>query len=140
MKIPLIAISLSSLIHAQETSVLLDELARVPGIRRRYHRFHSIGGNKCLRKRGADSIHDKTFFKPGAHLFSDTNYTKHSPTEEKPHGQWNTVEIYTLGQTSVFLINGTPGIVIFNARRQAPGSSEEVPLTIGKIQHQSEAA
>ncbi len=102
--------------------------------------FIPLAGPNADVSVGPESEHGKTFFKPGGPLFSDTNYTKHSPTEEKPNGEWNTVEIYTLGQTSVFLINGTPGMVLFNARHRVPGSSKEVPLTKGKIQLQSEAA
>jgi hypothetical protein len=102
--------------------------------------FIPLAGTNADVSVGPELANGKTFFKPGGPLFFDTNYTKHSPTVEKPNGEWNTVDIYTLGQTSVFAINGTPGMVIFNGRRRVPGSSNIVPLTKGKIQIQSEAA
>lgn len=102
--------------------------------------FIPLGRTNADVSVGPEFEKGKTFFKPGAPLFYNTNYTKHSPTEEKPNGEWNTVDIYTLGQTSVFVINGTPGMVIFNGRHRVSGESDEVPLTKGKIQIQSEAA
>jgi hypothetical protein len=57
---------------------------------------------------------------------------------EKPHGQWNTLELYCLGQTSVHVVNGTPTMVLSGLRRKVDG--REVPLTKGRIQFQSEGA
>jgi hypothetical protein len=40
-------------------------------------------------------------FDPNAPLFSrGFGVVAHGPSEEKPHGEWNTLEIYTLGATS----------------------------------------
>ncbi|WOO43351.1 DUF1080 domain-containing protein [Rubellicoccus peritrichatus] len=77
-------------------------------------------------------------FDPSAPLYSNTGYVTHSGSKEAPHGEWNTVEIYTLGQTSVFVVNGTPNMVIFNAFQKSPDGN--IPLTRGKLQLQSEAA
>ncbi len=57
---------------------------------------------------------------------------------EKPHGQWNTLELYCLGQTSVHVVNGTPTMVLTGLRRKVDG--RDVPLTKGRIQFQSEGA
>ena len=57
---------------------------------------------------------------------------------ENPTGEWNTIELMTVGQTSVHLVNGKPNLVLRNARHTADG--KEVPLTAGKIQLQSEGA
>ncbi len=57
---------------------------------------------------------------------------------EKPLGQWNTIELLSVGGTSVHIVNGKANLVLTNARRKV-GDKEE-PLTRGKIQLQSEAA
>ncbi len=57
---------------------------------------------------------------------------------EKPNDQWNTIEVLTVGQTSVHLVNGKVVMVMTGARRKV-GDKEE-PLTKGKIQLQSEGA
>ena len=61
-----------------------------------------------------------------------------SPDNEKPTGQWNTIELLTLGGTSVHIVNGKVVMVLTNSRRIVDG--KEVPLTRGKIQIQSEGA
>ena len=61
-----------------------------------------------------------------------------SPDNEKPTGQWNTIELLTLGGTSVHIVNGKVVMVLTNSRRMVDG--KEVPLTRGKIQIQSEGA
>ncbi|MGQ0637473.1 MAG: 3-keto-disaccharide hydrolase [Planctomycetaceae bacterium] len=61
-----------------------------------------------------------------------------SEDNEKPHGQWNKIELYCLGQTSVHVVNGTVNMVLTGIRRQIDG--KEVPLTRGRLQLQSEWA
>lgn len=68
---------------------------------------------------------------------SGARIVKH-PDNEKPTGQWNTVELLTVGPTSVHIINGTVNMVLTNSRHLVAG--KEVPLTRGKIQLQSEGA
>ena len=53
-------------------------------------------------------------------------------------GEWNTMEIYTFDGNSVHVVNGKVNNRIYNARYLEDG--EEVPLTKGKIQLQSEGA
>jgi 3-keto-disaccharide hydrolase len=67
----------------------------------------------------------------GARIVKSADY-------EHKTGEWNTIELYTVGQTSVHLVNGKPNMVLTNARRVVDG--KEVPLTKGKIQLQSEGA
>ncbi|MDH5397743.1 MAG: DUF1080 domain-containing protein [Cyclobacteriaceae bacterium] len=61
------------------------------------------------------------------------------PDAEKPTGEWNTLELYCLGGTSVHIVNGVVTMVLYNSR-QADDSGPETPLTKGKIQLQSEGA
>jgi hypothetical protein len=57
---------------------------------------------------------------------------------EKPTGEWNVIEVLTVGPTSVHLVNGKPNMVLTNARHKV--GDKEMPLTKGKIQIQSEGA
>jgi len=60
------------------------------------------------------------------------------PDAEKPSGEWNTLDLYCLGNTSIHMINGTVTMVLQNSR-QLEGETE-IPLTKGKIQIESEGA
>ncbi|HEY8504136.1 MAG TPA: DUF1080 domain-containing protein [Gemmataceae bacterium] len=82
-------------------------------------------------------------FRPGGKTFTLPakglgNRAVKSATNEKPHGQWNTIEVYCVGPTSVHVVNGTPNMVLTNARVATDGG--EKPLARGKIQLQSEGA
>jgi hypothetical protein len=61
-----------------------------------------------------------------------------NPDVEKPNGEWNVIDIYCLGDTSIHMINGTVNMVLYNSRQLSDG--QELPLTRGKIQIQSEGA
>ena len=56
---------------------------------------------------------------------------------EKPHGEWNTVELYCVGGTSVHVVNGNVNMVNHNSGKYL-GEGNIEPLTKGKIQFQSE--
>lgn len=60
------------------------------------------------------------------------------PDNERPHGQWNTAEVITWGDSSVHIINGKVVMRLFNSRKIENGKS--VPLRGGKIALQSEGA
>ncbi|MFO0968271.1 MAG: DUF1080 domain-containing protein [Gemmataceae bacterium] len=61
-----------------------------------------------------------------------------SPDNEKKTGEWNTIELLTVGGTSVHIVNGKANMILTNSRQVVDG--KEVPLTRGKIQIQSEGA
>lgn len=82
---------------------------------------------------------------------SDAAYRKGSPllvghtrrivkdgTHEKPHGGWNRVDLYCVGQASAHAINGVVNLRLRGIRQRE--SAREVPLTRGQVQFQSEAA
>jgi hypothetical protein len=83
---------------------------------------------------------ERPMFSPDAPLHAYTGYTRHSPSQEAPHGEWNKLELYTLGTTSVFVVNGIPNMVLFDARKRRDGDEGQEPLVKGKIQIQSEGA
>ena len=60
------------------------------------------------------------------------------PDAEKPSGEWNTLDLYCVGNTSVHIVNGVVTMVLHNSRQIEDKS--EVPLTEGKILLQSEGA
>jgi hypothetical protein len=51
-------------------------------------------------------------------------------------GQWNTVDLYCFGQTSVHVVNGQ--VVMINTNCSKVENGLKLPLTKGKIQLQSE--
>ncbi|WP_414828766.1 DUF1080 domain-containing protein [Alteromonas sp. H39] len=57
---------------------------------------------------------------------------------EKPHGQWNTLDLIAFEDKSLHIVNGEVVMVLRHSRNVVNGKPE--PLTKGKIQLQSEAA
>ncbi|WP_025864304.1 3-keto-disaccharide hydrolase [Prolixibacter bellariivorans] len=55
---------------------------------------------------------------------------------EKPLGEWNSIDLYCFGSTSVHVINGKVNMVSYDSRKWVNG--ELLPLVKGKIQLQSE--
>lgn len=60
------------------------------------------------------------------------------PSFTNPETDWITLEIYTVGQTAVHLINGQVVLAVYNTRLYERGATR--PLTSGKIQIQSEGS
>ncbi|MGZ3750620.1 MAG: 3-keto-disaccharide hydrolase, partial [Mucilaginibacter sp.] len=57
---------------------------------------------------------------------------------ENPSGQWNTLDLYCHGDTSIHVVNGKVMMVLYNNKQMDNGQTS--PLTKGKIQIQSEGA
>lgn len=55
---------------------------------------------------------------------------------EKPHGQWNDVELITMGDSSIHVVNNKVVMRLYNSRKM----SNDEPLVSGKIMLQSEGA
>jgi hypothetical protein len=81
---------------------------------------------------------DLAFKKGAPRIVGTTKRIIKDPDAEKPRGEWNTMELYCLGQTSVHVVNGRTNMVLTGLRHRVDGN--EVPLTKGRIQFQSEAA
>jgi Domain of Unknown Function (DUF1080) len=60
------------------------------------------------------------------------------PDAEKPTGEWNTIEVYALGDTAVHIVNGVVNMILYHSSQLEGGSI--TPLKQGKIQLQSEGA
>ncbi|WP_347838732.1 DUF1080 domain-containing protein [uncultured Draconibacterium sp.] len=61
---------------------------------------------------------------------------KKATDAEKPLGEWNTVELYSVGRTTVHVVNGQVNMV--NTNTGILENGEILPLQSGKIQIQSE--
>ena len=57
---------------------------------------------------------------------------------ERPRGEWNRLDLYCLGQTSVHVVNGRTVMKLSGLRQKTDGG--ETALTKGRLQFQSEAA
>jgi len=60
------------------------------------------------------------------------------PDGEKPTGEWNTIDIYCLGDSSVHVINDVVVMKLYHSRR--PENGKEVRMAKGKIELQTEGA
>tara|TARA_R110000868_G_scaffold121886_3_gene323369 strand:+ start:2246 stop:3121 length:876 start_codon:yes stop_codon:yes gene_type:complete len=67
-----------------------------------------------------------------------TGFVLRKENHEKPHGQWNTLELICFEGQSLHIVNGQVVMVLKNSRYLKDGIS--TPLIEGKIQLQSEAA
>lgn len=98
-------------------------IADVPAIKQSEGRFVYTPGASLL-----------TFREKGPNGRNCVKY----PDAEKPSGEWNVIDLYCLGDTSVHVVNGKVTMILFNLRQADNGN--EIPLTRGKIQLQSEGA
>jgi hypothetical protein len=58
---------------------------------------------------------------------------------ERPVGEWNTIDLYVLGDKAVHVVNGVP-VMVVTGIRTLDGAGKATPLTHGRIQFQSEGA
>ena len=68
---------------------------------------------------------------------TETRIVAKNADYENPMGQWNTVELYCVGRTSVHVVNGNVNMINYNSGKYL-GENNIEPLTKGKIQIQSE--
>jgi hypothetical protein len=76
----------------------------------------------------------RPYFDPSSEKYN-IKYISANPEPDMPHGECNTMEIYTVGNTSVHMVNGQVVMVVENAKKK-----DGTPLTRGQIQLQSEGA
>jgi len=95
----------------------------------------------CETKTVKSDDGNSNIFSPEGQLtsFSETDNgrsIKKAKDAEKPIGEWNTVDLYCFGQTSVHVVNGQ--VVMVNTNNSKVENELKLPLTKGKIQLQSE--
>lgn len=104
--------------------------------------FYSLAGvivdAEAVSRNPADPKSDLIYRRGSATIAGTTRRIIKNPDNERPTGEWNSMELYCLGQTSVHVVNGKVNMVLSGLRHRVGG--RELPLTKGRIQFQSEAA
>ena len=92
----------------------------------------------------ADKVGDGYIYNPQGTLMTfkeGGNQGRHcikGTDAENPSGQWNTLDLYCYDDTAIHVINGKVMMVLYQTKQMDNG--QETPLTVGKIQIQSEGA
>ena len=104
--------------------------------------FYSLAGvvvdAEAVPKNAADPKSDLVFTRGAPKIAGTTKRIIKTGQAELPNGQWNTLDLYCLGQTSVHVVNGRIALVLTGLRQKT--ETGEAPLTKGKLQFQSEGA
>ncbi|WP_299064215.1 ThuA domain-containing protein [uncultured Polaribacter sp.] len=108
--------------------------------------YYGLGGTLInIPSEKKDGEKEFSYTKNGTlHPFSSLqrlppNHANKGFDNEKPHGEWNTLELICFEGTSLHVVNGKVVMALYNSKFQnAEGEIE--PLTKGRIQIQSEAA
>lgn len=99
-------------------------------------------GNTSCKTKVIKSTDDKNFiFSPEGKLTTfregeNGRSVKKAKDMEKPLGEWNTVDLYCFGQTALHVVNGE--VVMVNTECSKFENNQNIPLTKGRIQIQSE--
>jgi hypothetical protein len=93
----------------------------------------------------ADKQNDSAYiYDPAGTLYTFSTHTppgRHCTKKgdaEKPTGEWNTLDLYCHGDTSVQVVNGQIMMILYHSQQWDNGSAS--PLAKGKLQIQSEGA
>lgn len=100
-----------------------------------------MANTACSTSAKKNEEKNQFFYTPGAELVHFGEHAsgrsiKKSDDVEKPVGEWNTVDLYCYGRTSVHVVNGKT--VMVNQQTSVYEDGALKPLTAGKIQIQSE--
>ncbi len=94
---------------------------------------------RAARKSDSEYVYDQ---KEQFYTFSAANkigrHCIKAGNAEEPSGEWNQVDLYCNGDTSVHLVNNKLMMVLYHSRQL--DNNQETPLVRGKIQIQSEGA
>jgi hypothetical protein len=102
-----------------------------------------LSGAGCETTLVVDPANPKRrFYDPNSNTpVQSPSYVNRLPGKfEKPIGEWNTLELYTVGRTAVFVVNGTVVNTVRNMNFNDNIKKTKAPLSAGQIQLQSEGA
>lgn len=105
--------------------------------------FIPLGGNAVTPKvsgpkveiRGTEGKKQNSYDPNSDVYLEKIGYTMASKEVDKPHGEWNHLELYVVGNNAVHVVNGEVVMVVENAKKP-----DGTLLAEGQIQIQSEAA
>ena len=100
----------------------------------------NVGAIADIPIRTDDPVKKRTYDPQGKLTAVDARVWHGSDYHEKPTGEWNLIECFSLNGDAVFRLNGKTVNVILNSRYREKGSTVDIPLRSGKLQIQSEAA
>ena len=104
--------------------------------------FYSLAGVvvdvEATAKMPGDPKSDLLYAKGAPRVAGTTRRVVKYGDYEKPRGEWNVMDLYCFGQTSVHVVNGRAVMILTSLRHVVDG--RDAPLTKGRIQFQSEAA
>jgi hypothetical protein len=104
--------------------------------------FYSLAGVlvdvEAVPTDAANPKSDLLFTRGAPKIVGSTRRIIKAANAEFANGQWNTLDLYCLGQTSVHVVNGRTVLILTGLRQKTDGG--EVTLTKGKLQFQSEGA
>ena len=104
--------------------------------------FYSLAGvvvdAEAVVKDEANPKSDLLFTRGAPKIVGTTRRIVKGAIVESPFGQWNTLDLYCVGQTSVHVVNGRTAMILTGLRQKTEAG--EAPLTRGKVQFQSEGA
>ena len=104
--------------------------------------FYALAGVlvdvEAVRRDPADPKSDPVFKAGAPKISGHANRIVRDANHERPHGEWNTLDLYCFGQSSIHAVNGTPNMRLTGLRHVV--DAREMPLTRGRIQLQSEGA
>src|SRR4029434_11058147 len=93
--------------------------------------FYSLAGVvvdvEAVAKNAADPKSDLVFTRGALKIAGTTKRIIKTGQAELPTGQWNTLELYCLGQTSVHVVNGRTALILTGLRQKSDAG--EMPLT-----------
>lgn len=100
-----------------------------------------MANTTCETASTKNSTNNSFFYKPGPEINKfgqkdNGGSIRKAADSEKPLGEWNTVDLYCLGRTSIHVVNGT--VVMVNTNNGKYNGSQIDALSSGKIQIQSE--
>ncbi|MFZ9011973.1 MAG: family 16 glycoside hydrolase [Anaerohalosphaeraceae bacterium] len=92
--------------------------------------FYTVGGTRSTISKNSQAI-----WNPALAPKTGGGYAIRSVDMENPKGQWNRIDLYVLGDSAVYVVNGKVVMALTDAKRH-----DGTPLNAGQIQIQSEGA
>jgi hypothetical protein len=98
--------------------------------------LHELAGPNCKSRYNTQEPKKHVFDSKGASGWAEWDgHLSASHEPDRPHGEWNHLEVYVLGDTAIHIANGIVVLAITDAVDRKGN-----PLTSGQLQLQSEAA